>query len=185
MVKARRDERGRDDVPLRIHAWPLELVNGEPQDAEVTAEHIQQLRAQISSDFFKGFDPAAFPTTTLPALALAACAYGRSDSTGEVVSFAIRDALFEDGRDISDPMVLADIALSHGIDVVQDTDRERVWSEWGEGQIRGVKGSPHFFCGEKDVFCPSLDIGKSQDGHLLVHRNLEALNAFLDGCLLG
>jgi hypothetical protein len=185
MVKTRRGERGRDDVPLRIHAWPLELVNGRPQDAQVTASHIRELRAQISSDFFKGFDPSNFPTTTLPALELAACAYGRSDSTGEAVSFAIRDALFEDGRDISDPMVLSNIALGHGIEGVQENYRESVWSDWSEGRIRGVEGSPHFFCGQDDVFCPSLDIGKSQDGHLLIQRNLEALNTFLDGCFLG
>jgi predicted DsbA family dithiol-disulfide isomerase len=182
MVKRRRDECGRDDVPLRIHAWPLELVNERPQDAEATATHVQELRAQISPELFKGFDPATFPSTTIPALALAACAYDCSDATGEAVGFALRDALFECGHDISDSKVLASIGLSHGIEGVPETYRESVRRDWIDGQKRGVKGSPHFFCGQKNVFCPSLDIAKNQDGHLVIHRNVEALISFLDGC---
>ena len=152
MVRTRRRERDCDDVQLRIHAWPLELVNGRPQDPEVTAEHVEELRAQISTDLFEGFDQSRFPTTTLPALALAACAYKHSASTGEDISFTLRDALFEEGRDISDPSVLADIASDHGIEADQATYRDDVWRDWHAGQARGVKGSPHFFCGQNASF---------------------------------
>jgi hypothetical protein len=104
---------------------------------------------------------------------------------GEAVSFTLRDALFEEGRDISNSSVLADIASDHDIDAEQATYADNVRRDWYEGQARGVKGSPHFFCGQNDVFCPSLDIEKREDGHLLIRRNLEALNSFLDNCFLG
>jgi predicted DsbA family dithiol-disulfide isomerase len=182
-VRGRRRERGREDVALRIHAWPLELVNGRPQDAEATAVHIRELRKQVPVNLFVGFDAENFPSTTLPALALAARAYCQSDATGEAVSFAVRDALFEEGRDISDSAVLDDIAAENGIGAGEERDRERVLEDWRQGQARGVKGSPHFFCGERDVFCPSLDIGKREDGHLVINSNREALDAFLNGCL--
>ncbi len=45
-----------------------------------------------------------------------------------------------------------------------------------------MKGSPHFFCGGLDVFCPSLDIARSGTGRLEVNPNLAALDAFLGGC---
>jgi predicted DsbA family dithiol-disulfide isomerase len=184
-VRERRRALGRGDVALVIHAWPLELVNRHPQEAGVTAVHIRELREQLSEELFVGFDVDKFPSTTLPALALAACAYRQSHSLGEALSFALRDALFEEGADISDPAVLGDIAARHGVPEVQECDRERVLEDWRQGQIRGVRGSPHFFCGERDVFCPALDIEKGDDGRLLIERNHEALNGFLGGCFGG
>ena len=44
-----------------------------------------------------------FPTSTLDALALANRAYRSGLHSGERASFALRDALFEEGRDVSDP----------------------------------------------------------------------------------
>ena len=174
---------GRDDVVLRIRAWPLELVNGEPLDPSVTAEHIADLRTQVAPDLFAGFDPRHFPRTSLPALAVATTAYRRDDRTGEVVSFALRDALFEEGCDISRPEVLARIAATHGIGPIGPEDDRAVLAEWQEGRSRSVKGSPHFFCGEREVFCPSLDIEKDEAGQLQIQRNAEDLDAFLVGCL--
>ncbi|HXW36018.1 MAG TPA: DsbA family protein [Acidimicrobiales bacterium] len=182
IVRERRWELGRIDVALLIHAWPLELVNGRPQDAEATAAHIRELRKQISTDLFVAFDPENFPSTTLPALALAARAYRQSDAKGEAVSFAVRDALFEEGRDVSDPAVLRDIGASHLVPAAEERDRASVLEDWHQGQLRRVKGSPHFFCGKSEVFCPSLVIGRSGEGHLLIKRNREALDAFLSGC---
>lgn len=184
-VRERRQALGHEDVALLIRAWPLELVNGRPQDAGVTAAHVRELRDQLSEELFVGFDVARFPSTTLPSLALAARAYRQSGSLGETLSFALRDALFEEGADISDPAVLGDIATRHGVREVQECDRERVLEDWRQGQIRGVQGSPHFFCGELDVFCPALDIEKAEDGRLLIERNYEALNRFLGGCFGG
>lgn len=167
---------------MRVRAWPLELVNGQPLDATTTAEHADALRTQVASDLFAHFDPDGFPKTSLPALALAAAAYRRDDTTGEAVSLALRNALFEEGRDISDPGVLARVAKAHGVAHPGPEDDEAVRSDWHEGESRGVKGSPHFFCGEGEAFCPSLDIAKDGEGELHVRRNVETLDAFLAEC---
>jgi hypothetical protein len=52
----------------------------------------------------------------------------------------------------------------------------------GAKKKKGVKGSPHFFCGDADAFCPSLNIRKDGTGHLEVERNMEVLDAFLERC---
>ncbi len=176
---------GRDDVVLHIRAWPLELVNREPLNPVITAEHIADLRAQVTPDLFAGFDPNHFPHTSLPALAVAAAAYRRDDRIGEAVSLALRDVLFEEGDDISRPDVLTRIAAGHSVGPVGPDDDQAVLADWREGQSRAVKGSPHFFCGEHEVFCPSLDISKGQAGQLQVRRNVDALDAFLAECLEG
>jgi len=181
-VVRRRNELGRGDVTVRVRAWPLELVNGQPLDPTTTAEHVGALRAQVAPDLFKRFDLHHFPTTSLPALALAAAAYRRDDTTGETLSLALRDALFEEGRDISDPAVLARVANVHGVGHPIPEDDKAVRSEWQQGKSRGVKGSPHFFCGEVEAFCPSLDIAKDGDGELHIRRNMETLDAFLAEC---
>ena len=181
-VARRREQLGRKDVVLRARAWPLELVNGAPLDAATTASHVEDLRAQVATDMFRHFDPSGFPTTTLPALGVAAAAYRRDDATGEAVSVALRDALFEEGRDISRPDVLAAVASAHGLDRPGATDNAAVLADWSEGQERGVKGSPHFFCGDLESFCPSLEISKDEHGHLVFGRNIDRLDAFLAGC---
>ncbi|MGO9909653.1 MAG: DsbA family protein [Acidimicrobiales bacterium] len=181
-VRERRGELGRDEVILVVRAWPLELVNGVPLDPSTTAEHIDELREQVAPHLFRHFDPLRFPTTTMPALALVAAAYRQDARLGESVSFALRDALFERGHDVSNPDVLSRIATTYGVRVT-DEDRESVLSEWREGQARGVKGSPHFFCGASEVFCPSLDIARNADGQLRIERNRAALDGFLRQCL--
>lgn len=179
----RRNEVVGADAVLRVRAWPLELVNGKPLDPRTTAEHVADLRAQVAPDLFAGFDPDHFPRTSLPALAVALAAYRQSDRTGEVVSLALRDALFEEGRDISRPEVLTRLAERHGVGPPGPDDDRAVLAEWRDGQARSVKGSPHFFCGGRDVFCPSLDIAKDNTGHLQIQRNIDALDRFLTECL--
>jgi predicted DsbA family dithiol-disulfide isomerase len=181
-VARRRDELGRDDVRLRIRAWPLELVNGAPLDAHHTAGHVAVLRAEVAPEMFAGFDPERFPATSLPALALVASAYRISDIAGEAVSFAIRDALFEEGRDVSAPEVLAAVAEAFDLSVQDERASADVVADWHEGQARGVKGSPHFFCGANQVFCPSLRISRSA-GHMHVTPTAEPLDRFVRGCL--
>ncbi len=181
-VRRRREQLGLRDVTIRVRAWPLELVNGAPLDVAATVEHVNDLRAQVTPDLFVGFDPAHFPKTTLPALALEAAAYRFDDEIGEAVSFALRDALFEAGRDISDAGVLESIARAHGVPNVSDDDDRAVRSEWRAGEARGVEGSPHFFCGDDEVFCPSLDIASREDGSLQIRRNIDALDEFLSDC---
>jgi hypothetical protein len=45
-----------------------------------------------------------------------------------------------------------------------------------------VRGSPHFYCGDVDAFCPSLDISRSKDGQLMVKRDTAVLEGFLANC---
>jgi predicted DsbA family dithiol-disulfide isomerase len=111
---ARRDELDRP-VAIVVRAWPLELVNGEPLDASLLAEEVAELRAQVAPTLFLGFDATQFPTTSLPALAIANAAYRRDPRLGEQVSLALRDALFEVGLDVSNPDVLDDISARYGV----------------------------------------------------------------------
>ena len=86
------------DVQLRVHAWPLELVNGNPMDAGFIGEEVDDLKTQATPDLFAGFRVDSFPSSTLPALALAESAYRVGIKEGEAVSLALRDALFERAR---------------------------------------------------------------------------------------
>ena len=176
---ARRRALGREDVGLWFRAWPLELVNSAPLDGHEVAQEVTALRAQVAADLFVGFDEHRFPRTSLPALALAAAAYRRDTRTGERVSLALRDALFEEGRDISDADVLASIARACDADAATPNDHESIRADWREGERRGVKGSPHFICGQISEFCPSLDITKDDDGHLHIHATPEGLDSFV------
>jgi predicted DsbA family dithiol-disulfide isomerase len=181
LVADRRLTRGRREVAIRVRAWPLELVNGAPLDATRVESHGRELRDQVAPDMFRCFMPSAFPGTTLPALSLAESAYAASDAVGEAVSFELRDALFERGLDISDPHVLREIARAHQRDIPTEEDSAAVLADWHEGQRRGVRGSPHFFCNGRDVFCPSLDISH-HDEHLRLSKDLPKLDRFLDAC---
>jgi predicted DsbA family dithiol-disulfide isomerase len=177
---ARRDQIGSRAV-FRVKAWPLELVNGEPLAAALVAEEAAALRAQVAPDLFEGFDAARFPTTSLPALALAAAAYRRDSWVGERVSLALRDAVFEEGRDVGDPEVVAEIGRAHGVER-EAVDDATVLDEWHEGERRGVAGSPFFFAGGHGFFCPSLEI-EHVDERLRISRDAEGLERFLDAAL--
>jgi len=168
----------RNDIVLRVRAWPLELVNGAPLTGEFVGEEIEVLRVEVSPELFSGFDRAHFPSTTVPALALATMAYRVDDRTGEGVSIALRTALFEEGRDVGDPRELATIAGAFGV-VVGDLNAERaVLDDWHEGQRRGVLGSPHFFVGDRGFFCPTLKVTRVED-ELQVEIDLDAFNDFV------
>lgn len=182
MLVQRRDELGREDVVLRVRAWPLELVNGQPLDPVTTAEHVDALRSLVAPDLFAQFDPSRLPRTSLPALALAAAAYRHGDRIGEAVSLALRKSLFEGGRDISRQDVLVSVGNANGVADVGPEDDKTVREEWREGRSRGVVGSPHFFCGDIGAFCPSLDISRDTEGHIHLRRNAEALDLFLTEC---
>jgi len=182
-IDAQRDRAGRSDVAIRVRAWPLELVNGSPLDPVVTKEHADDLRRQVAPDLFAHLDVDRFPTSTLEALALANRAYRTGPSVGERVSFALREALFEEGRDISDPSTLEHLAHAFGVGTTDEADRAAVVADWDEGRRRGVLGSPHFFCGDDGVFCPSLDITKDPVEGLSVVRDVSRLTAFVERCL--
>jgi predicted DsbA family dithiol-disulfide isomerase len=178
---ARRQELGRDDVRLRVRAWPLEIVNGQPLDADFIAEEVEEIRPQVAPDLFAGFTADSFPASSLPALALEAAAYEVDLLVGERVSLDLRDRLFEQGQDIGDPTVLDRIASGHGVsfDPGDSTAPKR---DHREGVARGVVGSPHFFTPTGGFFCPSLDVRRDDAGHLVVSPDPAGLQAFLDAC---
>jgi predicted DsbA family dithiol-disulfide isomerase len=182
-IDEQRTRAGRSDVAIRVRAWPLELVNGAPLDPLVTKEHADDLQRQVAPTLFRHLDLDRFPRSTLDALALANRAYRTDLTTGERMSFALRDALFEEGRDISDLVVLENLAAEYAVKRPDESDHTAVVADWHEGVRRGVLGSPHFFCGGDDVFCPSLDITKDPAHGVSIVRDASRLTAFLERCL--
>jgi predicted DsbA family dithiol-disulfide isomerase len=182
-IEEQRARAGRTDVAIWVRAWPLELVNLAPLDAAVTWAHAEELREQVAPDLFAHLDVDRFPSSTLEALALANRAYRTDLQVGERVSFALRDALFEEGRDISDRVTLEELARDLGVAMPDETDRSDVVADWHEGGRRGVLGSPHFFCGDTDVFCPSLDITKDPVEGVMIVRDVSRLTEFPERCL--
>jgi len=170
-------ERGGPDVILRVRAWPLELVNQAPLDGSLIAEEVEELRAQVAPELFFGFDPAHWPSSSLPALGLVAAAYARHLWLGQRVSLAVRDALFEHGRDIAQPEELDEIARREGVPWPVDAG-PAVIEDWEEGRRRDVIGSPHFFVDGRGFFCPALDI-RRHDGHLVISADHEGLEEML------
>lgn len=145
-----------------IRAWPLEWINGEPIDAQRAARGIAALERHVAPELFSGFNPEKFPRTSIPAFGLAAVAYEAGASIGEAVSLRIRDALFEEGRDISDDAVLRAIGAEFGVEpVTRAIARTFAGRDWDRGRARDVQGSPHFFADGHSWFCPTLSIAKS------------------------
>jgi predicted DsbA family dithiol-disulfide isomerase len=179
----RRRELGRDDVILRVRAWPLEIVNGQPLDPHFIAEEIDDIRQQIAAPLFAGFTESSFPASSLPALALAAAAYEENVATGEHVSLVLRDLLFEQGIDIADSNVLTRLADEHRLSV-NLTDTHRVLEDHAEGVERGVIGSPQFFTPAGSFFCPSLDVHRDSSGHLRITAD-SGFDQFVATCFEG
>ena len=178
-----RDRRGRDDLHLRVRAWPLEQVNGVPMDAHAVANKVAALRAQVAPDLFTGFDEASFPVTTLPALALTEAAYRVGPAAGERAALIVRDLVFEEGRDVGDPAVLAAAARAFGVEVT-DADVAQVQNDYDAGDARGVQGSPTFFVGDEGFFCPTLNLTKVGDS-LEIEFDHDAFDAFVEGVFSG
>jgi predicted DsbA family dithiol-disulfide isomerase len=152
-------------LSLRVRAWPLEWINGSALGPDLLAPEIDALRGTVAPELFAGFDPSLFPLTSIPAFGLAAAAYAMDDATGAAVSLAVRDALFERGQDISNPEVLRSIGRRFDVEPREPQVTESaVRADWGRGKRRSVKGSPHFFVGERSWFCPSLDISHDDGG---------------------
>ena len=167
---------GRPDLTLRVRPWPLELVNGKPLGADFVAEEIEEIRPQVAEHLFLGFDTASFPSSTLAAHALAEAAYDLGLDVGESVSLELRKLLFEEGADVSDAVELAALDARHNIVTAKSTND--VIDAYQTGITRGVKGSPHFFVGSADFFCPGLDIQRDSDGHLHVTADPETFDRF-------
>ena len=168
-------------VEVIVHGWPLEWVNGTGLAFDGVETKAAALCEQLGVDDFAGLDADTWPSTTLPALGLAAAAYRIDNPTGLAVSVALRTAVFEEGRDISDPTVLADIAAAHGVEFDPDDEtgrEELVRADYDEGLARSVTGSPHFWIGDDDFFCPALDLGRDADDHLIARFDPAGLAQF-------
>lgn len=177
----RRADLGRSDPRLVVRAWPLELVNGAPLATEEIATEVAILRSTVAPELFAAFDPTTFPSTSLPALTLAARARRAGHDVGERCSLALRDALFEEGRDISDPGELALIAADLGLGSPDEEDQASVCADLRRGRLLGVVGSPHFFVDGDAFFCPGLEI-RHLDGVLQVDVNPVGFAALAARC---
>ena len=178
----RRTERGLAEPRLRIRAWPLELINGQPLDPDHIAAEIVALRGSVRPDLFDGFSVDTFPSTSMAAFALTAAA----DRTGdpvliEQIGRALRDNVFEQGRDIGDPAVVQTVADRFGLTpLAADATAAAVRADWDEGKRRGVVGSPHFFTpGGGGWFCPGLAISRDAAGEFVVAWK-QGSEAFVD-----
>lgn len=173
-------------IDVRLLAWPLEWVNGAPLGHAAVAAKAAVLSERLGVESFEGLGRAAWPDTTVPALELTAAAYEIDQATGFAVGMAIRSALFRHGRDISEPDVLVSIAREHGMDGAEVRDARtatlggRVQVEYEDGRRRGVRGSPHYWAGDTDFFCPALVIGRGDDGGLIADFDPSGLSTFLD-----
>jgi len=167
-----------DPVDVVVRAWPLEWVNGTPLDVDAVVVKAKALSEQLGVDDFSGLRADRWPTTTIPALNLAASAYDRDTATGLAVSMELRSALFEHGIDIGDPDQLELIATAHGLPVPGSEASDAVQRDYDDGRARPVQGSPHFFVGGDGFFCPALDLGRDTDGHLTARFDSAMLAEF-------
>ena len=163
-----------------VRAWPLEWVNGTPLDVDAVVVKAGALSEQLGVDDFSGLRADAWPATTIPALNLAANAYERDAATGLAVSLELRAALFERGENVDDPAVLARIAAAHDLAPPSNEPSATVTADYDDGKRRGVKGSPHFFVAADDFFCPALDLGHDDEGHLTARFDAGMLAEFFD-----
>jgi len=167
------------DVQIIVRAWPLEWVNGAPLDADAVGTKAEALRQQLGTTWFAGFRTDVWPASTIPALNLAAEAYALDHQTGLAVSVALRDALFEEGHNVDDATVLHRIASQYGLNPPSENVDDRVLADYEEGQRRGVKGSPDFWLGEEEFFCPALKLGHDDAG-LTAEFDTVGFSQFID-----
>lgn len=165
-------------VDLRVRAWPLEWVNGSPLDADGVAVKVAALEAELGVDDFGGFRRDRWPHTTLPALNLADAAYRRDAATGLAVSLLLRRLLFEEGHDLSD-QVLAEVADDFGLARPPTEASAGVHADYAEGKSRGVRGSPDFWVEGREFFCPALDLGHDDEGHLTASFDDNGIREFV------
>jgi predicted DsbA family dithiol-disulfide isomerase len=166
-LAAHRASLGRAEPIVHVRAWPLELVNGAPPGPDPVVPEVEALRAEVAPELFTAFDPGLLPHTTRPALASTAAAYRVGPVAGERFALAVRRALFEEGRDVTDEDVLAELRAAHDVPAPTAADHASVVTDHAEGVQRGVEGSPHWFAGGQGFFCPSLDIRHDDDGYVV------------------
>jgi 2-hydroxychromene-2-carboxylate isomerase len=184
MIRDFRNSVGAHNTHIIVRSWPLELINGEPMDPAKAKNNCEALRNQIAPNAFSCVNADTFPISTLDALTLVAHAYRTNAELGERAAFRVREALFEEGRDISDSVVLDDLARELGVPDYADPNHSSVLADWEEGKTRGVVGSPHFFHGTVGTFCPSLQMSRSPETGLTIHTDSTRLQEFLQQCFV-
>ncbi len=167
------------DIDIHVRAWPLEWVNGTMADPVAIGEKIALITDQLGVSDFAGFRTDRWPRTAIPALNLAAAGYEVDRATGLAVSLRLRSLVFEEGRDVADPDVLAEVAGSFGLAAPRIDPVDSVINDYEEGKRRGVRGSPDFFIGENEFFCPSLDLGHDTEGTLTSAFDADGLRALI------
>lgn len=175
---------GQGDARVWVRSWPLEWVNGRPMHPAAAVAHSVELREQVAPDLFEEFDGTSFPRSTIPVLAMVAKGYKVGFRVGKSLSMEVREVLFEQGRDVADPEILAHVARYFDLGLPGPDDYATVVQDWKEGIERGVRGSPHFFCAGQGMFCPFLDTTPGVAGEAnRITRNYERLVTFVDDCL--
>ena len=165
-------------IAVHVRAWPLEWVNGSGLEVAAVEMKARALSEQLGVDDFSGLRHDCWPASTIPALELAAAAYARDMATGLAVSLELRAALFEHGIDVGDAEVLGRMAGRHGLAGRESWPSEALRTDYDEGRRRGVTGSPHFFVGQDNFFCPALDLGHDAEGNLTARLDTAGLAAF-------
>jgi predicted DsbA family dithiol-disulfide isomerase len=165
-------------ISVHVRAWPLEWVNGSGLEVAAVEMKAKALSEQLGVDDFSGLRHDRWPASTIPALELAAAAYARDMATGLTVSLELRAALFERGVDVGDLEVLERMANEHGLAGRESWPGDAVQADYDEGRRRGVSGSPHFFVGQDNFFCPALDLGHDAEGNLTAKLDTAGLAAF-------
>ena len=76
--------------------------------------------------------------------------------------------------------MLEEIAAEHGVDLTNSSGSGSgaVRADYDDGLARGVSGSPHFWVGDDDFFCPALDLGHDADNHLTARFDPDGLAQF-------
>ena len=167
-----------EPADVLVRAWPLEWVNGTPLAVDAVLTKAAALTEQLGVNDFAGLRRDRWPESTIPALNLAATAYERDAATGLAVSLALRSALFEEGLDVGDAEVLGSIAADHGLTAPVRDALPSITADYELGQRRGVQGSPHFFVDADGFFCPALDLGHDDEGHLTARFDRDQLADF-------
>jgi predicted DsbA family dithiol-disulfide isomerase len=167
------------DIDIHVRAWPLEWVNGSMADPVAIGEKISLISDQLGVHDFDGFRIDGWPSTTIPALNLAASGYEVDPATGLEVSLALRSTVFEQGQDVSNPEVLAELAARFGLATPGTDPVDSVTNDYEDGRRRGVRGSPDFFIGDDEFFCPSLDLGHDSEGTLTSRFDVDGLRQLI------
>jgi len=164
--------------PLRVlwRYWPLELVN-QRATPRWLLEAERAILARCEPDAFAPWRRDDYPSTFLPAMALAAAARQQDPDFADTVDRAVREAFFLDQCNVA---VLPELLLTlerKGIvtDRLQDAfwsgrGWRELWNDWQESHSRAIQGSPHLFLVElgKNVHSPGLQEGTTPHGLPLV-----------------